>query len=115
MSNMMNAAIQAIGPCPRCKTDMTIGRFGIYCPNRCGFHIGKVFGAEITDEQKIALLGGEEILVEGIISKRTGKPYSVYVKANGLREYQYTKKDGTEATGWDSKLERRFPEKENSE
>ena len=68
-----------------------------------------MFGADLTDEQKIALLNGEEVFVEGIISKRTGKPYSVYVKANGLREYQYTKKDGTETTGRDLELERRFP------
>ncbi len=112
MSEMMNAAIQAIGACPKCGTEMAIGRYGLYCPNKCGFRIGKVFGADLSDDQKIALLNGEEVLVEGIISKRTGKPYSVYVKANGLREYQYTRRDGTEATGWDFELERRFPNSE---
>ena len=65
---------------------------------------------ELDDLQKIALLNGEEVLVEGIISRKTGKPYDLYVKVKGVREYTYTKRDGTEATGYDFDLKRRFPE-----
>ncbi len=102
---------EVVGKCLKCGANMVTGYYGIYCEGRCGFRIGKVFGIELTDEQKKALLNGEEVLVEGIISRKTGKPYDLHVKAKGVHEYSYTKKDGTEAIGYDFDLERRFPER----
>ena len=114
-ANLKKARIKMadiVGKCPHCGADMATGFYGICCIGSCGFRIRKVLGVELDDLQKIALLDGEEILVEGIISRKTGKPYDLYVKSKGIREYTFTKRDGTEGTGYDFDLERRFPERE---
>lgn len=47
--------------CPHCGGEVTKGKYGWYCKNRCGMSVGKVFGYELTDTQVKKLLTGREI------------------------------------------------------
>lgn len=70
----------AIGKCPYCGGSYKKGKFGLYCANRCGFVLKKFGGVELTDKQIENLLNGSEVLVKGLVSKKTGKPFDCYIK-----------------------------------
>ena len=57
------------------------------------------------------LLEGKKIFVEGIKSKKGGT-YNAYLIPDGVREYPYTKKDGSQATGYEYNFKMEFPKKE---
>ncbi len=105
----------AIGRCPVCGEDIVMGKYGAYCIGRCGLNLAKAFGKELNEEQVGRLLAGEKILVEGIVSKKGGT-YDAYLTSEGVESYPYTKKDGTEMTGYRLKFKMEFRrEKEDEE
>ncbi len=53
---------------------------------------------ELSDMQIISLLEGKKILVRGLKSK-AGKTYNAYLTPNGIEDYRYRAKDGTERSG----------------
>ena len=63
------------------------------------------------EEQVKDLLEGKKIFVEGIKSKKGGT-YNAYLIPDGVREYPYTKKDGSQATGYEYNFKMEFPKKE---
>ena len=74
---------------------------------------GRVFGKELSEEQIKSLLEGKKILVDGLKSKKGGT-YSAYLIPDGVQEYSYTKKDGTEVNGFQYKFNMEFPKKEDN-
>ena len=70
----------AVGKCPYCGGSYKKGKFGLYCTNRCGFVLKKFGGVELTDKQIEKLLNGSEVLVKGLVSKKTGKSFDCYIK-----------------------------------
>lgn len=101
----------ALGKCPKCGGDVIRGKYGLYCSEKCGMSIGRAFGKELTEEQVKDLLEGKKIFVEGIKSKKGGT-YNAYLIPDGVREYPYTKKDGSQATGYEYNFKMEFPKKE---
>lgn len=49
------------GKCPHCGGEVTKGKFGVYCVNKCGANLSKVFKHELTDAQIKKLLSGKEV------------------------------------------------------
>lgn len=98
-----------LGRCPKCGADIVNGKYGAYCVEKCGLMLSKAFGKKLTGGQVKDLLEGRKILVENLISKNTGKPYSIYLTATGLEDYTYSRKDGTEGKGTRLVFEREFP------
>lgn len=50
--------------CPHCGAELTYGKFGIYCTNKCGVSLTSVFKKELTDKQIRTLLSGKEIVLK---------------------------------------------------
>lgn len=101
---------KSIGKCPHCGGEMYFGKFGPYCEEKCGFYLKKVFGNEITEEQAKDLLNGKKILIEGLVSKKSGSTYSMFYQPDGIEDYSYVGKDGVERTGQRFKYITSFPE-----
>lgn len=100
------------GKCPKCGQDIVSGQYGPYCVGKCGFRPGKIFYHELSEKELEDLLAGKEILLKNLESKtKPGKKYDMYVKMIGVREYTFTKKDGTPGKGFDFELEKRFPDR----
>ena len=108
--NMFGSS-DALGKCPKCGGDVISGKFGAYCSEKCGMSMGKAFGKELTDEQVKDLLDNKKIFVQGLKSKKGGT-YDAYLTPDGIQEYSYTKKDGTEVSGYQYKFTMEFPKKE---
>lgn len=105
---------EVLGKCPSCGNDVVGGKYGPYCVAKCGFTASKAFGHDLTEAEVEDLLAGKEVFLRDCISKKDGDEhkYDMYVKADGVEDYPYTKKDGTEATGKRFKYVTRFPEKD---
>ena len=100
----------AVGRCPKCGGDVIRGKFGAYCSEKCGMNVGRALGRELTEEQVRDLLEGKKILMKGLKSKK-GSTYAAYLIPDGVEPHSYTKKDGTEADGFQFKFIMEFPEK----
>lgn len=70
----------AVGKCPYCGGNFKKGKFGLYCANKCGFVLRKFSGVELTTSQIKNLINGNEVLVKGVHSKKTGKDFDCYIK-----------------------------------
>ena len=46
------------------------------------------------------------------IKSKKGGTYNAYLIPDGVREYPYTKKDGSQATGYEYNFKMEFPKKE---
>lgn len=99
-----------LGKCPKCGGDVVMGKYGVYCTERCGMVIGKAFGKELSGEQVKDLLEGKEIFLQGLKSKKGGT-YDAYLTSDGIREFSYTKNDGTVVNGFQFKFDMDFPRK----
>ena len=96
-----------VAKCPNCGADMLMGKFGLYCANKCGFYAGSAYGKKLTDKEQLELVNGKKVLLKGLKSKKTGKTYDMYIKAAGVEEFTYS--DGR--TGYSFKFETTFPER----
>lgn len=79
--------------CPSCKSAVKDGKYGLYCTGKCGITFGKVFGKELTKSEWEKAIGGERILLKGLVSKK-GSKYNAYVKPVGIEDYSFKKQDG---------------------
>nr|WP_297704111.1 DUF3945 domain-containing protein [uncultured Butyrivibrio sp.] len=102
---------EVLGKCPKCGADVVGGKYGPYCTGRCGIYLSKAFGKDLTAAQVKSLLDGKKVLLKGLISKNKGTEYDMYIKSNGVEDYTFTKKDGSEGNGARLKFETSFPEK----
>lgn len=99
---------EVLGKCPKCGALFLKGQYGPYCADRCGFRVGKIFGEELSDAEVKKLLSGRELLLRRI-SKKTGKEYAVLVELSDVKEYPFTRKDGTSGVGFYPEVTFRFP------
>ena len=102
---------EILGACPHCGADVVDGKYGPYCTGRCGMSLSRYMGKNLNAKEVATLISGGEVLVKGIVSRKTGNEYDVYIKPKDVVPYSYTKKDGTQADGFQWDFERRFPEK----
>ncbi len=92
---------EILGRCPKCGSDVRLGKFGAYCTGKCGLTLGWIRGKKLTDDQITAVLKGERIYVTGL-KKKSGGTYSAYFTPNGVEPYSYTS-DGAEKQGYQVK------------
>ncbi len=85
-----------IGICPNCKGDVLIGKFGLYCKNKCGLSLSNVYalGKLLTIEQVKSILDGKKVFLNDLVSKNKGTTYKAYVSFDGIEEYLYKNKEG---------------------
>ena len=104
---------EVLGKCPKCGNDVVGGKYGPYCVKKCGFMANKAFGHELTDKEVSDLLEGKEVLLKDCVAKKDGEEhkYDMFVKPDGVEDYPYKKKDGSDAVGVRFKFITRFPEK----
>lgn len=81
-----------LGKCPKCGSDIAVGKFGAYCVGKCGMNVSKAYGKDLTEKQITDLLNGKKILVKGLLSKKTGKHYDAYLIPTGISENNYNNK-----------------------
>lgn len=102
---------KVIGDCPNCGADMLLGKYGAYCSKKCGMKIGRIMNKDLTEAQYKSLLQGKRILVKGIESKKSGKPYDAYFTPEQVVDNTYKDKDGNEVYGKQFKYKMEFPQK----
>lgn len=61
-----------LGECPHCHAEVTVGRYGPYCTNRCGMMLKYAFGIKLDENQVWNLLAWRPIYVKGI-KRKDGK------------------------------------------
>ena len=98
--------IASLGKCPNCGGNVMTGKFGPYCQNKCGITLGKAYGKTLNETQLRALLSGKKVLVKGLVSKKTGSPYSAYLIPDGVEEYTWNGKSGKQM-----KFKMEFPDR----
>lgn len=100
---------EVLGKCPKCGQDVVTGQYGPYCTGKCGMTLSKAFGKTLSDDEVSSLLKGDEVLLDGCLSKKSpGHTFSIYAKMTGTEDYEYTKKDGSVGHGTRMKFETRF-------
>ena len=102
-----------IGTCPNCKGDILIGKFGLYCKNKCGLSLSNVYalGKLLTMEQTKSILEGKKVLLKGLVSKNKGTTYEAYVSFDGIEECVYRNKEGQMIQGKRIKFKVDFPKR----
>ena len=49
-----------VGKCPHCGSEVLNGKYGIYCKNKCGMNLTKIYGVQLSDEKVLDLLNGRQ-------------------------------------------------------
>lgn len=65
--------------------------------------VGRYYSKVLSDTQVKSLLAGKKTLVKGMTSK-SGKKQDVYITPGEVVSYSYTRKDGTQAGGYQWKF-----------
>lgn len=102
---------EVLGSCPKCGGLFVTGKYGPYCGEKCGFRLGKIFGEELTDEEAKSLISGEDLYLSRT-SKNSGNAYGIIVKLSDIREYPFTRKDGSIGSYFYPDVAFRFPDRE---
>lgn len=92
-----------LGKCPKCGAPIISGKYGPYCSGKCGMSVGRYYSKVLSDTQVKSLLAGKKTLVKGMTSK-SGKKQDVYITPGEVVSYSYTRKDGTQAGGYQWKF-----------
>ena len=77
----------SVGTCPRCGGNIIKGRYGLYCENKCGAFLSKVFGYELSEKQVLSLLSGKQISYTAYGKKTIVLPELVENFYNGRTSY----------------------------
>ena len=101
---------EIVGNCPFCGSDVLVGKYGIYCEEKCGMKFGQIMGRDLTTSQWKSLLEGKRILLKGLKSKK-GSEYDAYFTAETVEDNNYTDKNGVEHFGKQLKFKMEFPQK----
>ena len=94
------------GECPHCGGEVTKGKFGVYCRNKCGMKLDIAYGKHLTDDQIRKLLKGESIRVS--LRSRKGKDFDAILKPKGIKEFSY-ERDGKQFSGFQFDFDMAFP------
>ena len=96
------------GECPHCSGEVTKGKFGVYCRNKCGMKFDIAYGKHLTDDQIRKLLKGESIRVS--LRSKKGKDFDAILKPKGIKEFSY-ERDGKQFSGFQFDFDMAFPGK----
>ena len=91
---LFGSSVSVVCKCPVCGGDIVTGKYGVYCKNKCGFNISKMFGVILKPEQVSSLCDGKKTKISGIKKKapKTGT-FSAYAVPGDIVERSY-EKDG---------------------
>lgn len=78
-----------VGKCPHCSGEVLNGKFGIYCKNKCGMNLTKVYGVQLSDEKVLELLNGKQTSYTKNGRKTIVLPECVENPWNGKMYYQW--------------------------
>lgn len=104
-----NKIAEVLGKCPKCGSDIVVGKYGAYCKNKCGMSLNKAYGINLSNAQIKKLLNNERILLKGIDGKNG--EFDAYLTPDGINEFNYTNKDGKNIKGYQLKYKMDFPKK----
>lgn len=102
---------EIIGKCPNCGGEVSTGKFGAYCKNKCGMILTKAYGKTLSDSQVKNLLAGKKVLLKNLTSKDGSKKYDAYISAAGTQSFSYKGSDGQMKNGVGFKFDMEFPKK----
>lgn len=92
--NFGGSQSEALGKCPKCGKGIKKGKFGFYCTGKCGMNVAKVYGKELTENQLVKLLDGQEISYTSNGRKTIVVPEVVQNDYNGKTYFQWRTKKG---------------------
>ncbi len=78
-----------VGKCPQCGGDVLKGIYGLYCKNKCGMNLTKVYGVQLSDEKVTDLLNGKQTSYTKNGRKTIVLPECVENPWNGKMYYQW--------------------------
>lgn len=102
---------KTLGTCPKCGSDVCLGKYGAFCSGKCGFTVNSAYGKAFTETQIKTLLAGKPVTHKGLVSKKSGKTYDAILTPTGVSSFTYTGKDGAEKTGYGFDYKMAFPER----
>lgn len=78
----------SLGTCPHCGGEVKVGKFGVYCTNKCGMGF-KIYGKDLTEKQVMALLSGKGIKTKNGKYTNTILPEVVENEWNGKTYFNF--------------------------
>lgn len=88
-ANLTEQGHKPIGKCPQCGGEVLNGKYGIYCKNKCGMNLTKVYGVQLSDEKMLDLLNGRQTSYTKNGRKTIVLPECVENPWNGKMYYQW--------------------------
>lgn len=87
--NLTEQGNKPVGKCPQCGGEVLNGKYGIYCKNKCGMNLTKVYGFQLSDEKVLDLLNGKQTSYIKNGRKTIVLPECVENPWNGKMYYQW--------------------------
>lgn len=87
--NLTEQGHKPVGKCPQCGGEVLNGKYGIYCKNKCGMNLTKVYGFQLSDEKVLDLLNGKQTSYIKNGRKTIVLPECVENPWNGKMYYQW--------------------------
>ena len=87
--NLTEQGHKPVGKCPQCGGEVLNGKYGIYCKNKCGMNLTKVYGVQLSDEKVLELLNGRQTSYTKNSRKTVVLPECVENPWNGKMYYQW--------------------------
>ncbi len=93
-ANLTEQGHKPVGKCPHCGGEVLNGKYGIYCKNKCGMNLTKVYGVQLSDEKVLDLLNGKQTSYTKNGRKTVVLPECVENPWNGKMYYQWKTEKG---------------------
>lgn len=88
-ANLTEQGHKPVGKCPQCGGEVLKGIYGLYCKNKCGMNLTKVYGVQLSDEKVTDLLNGKQTSYTKNGRKTVVLPECVENPWNGKMYYQW--------------------------
>ena len=88
-ANLTEQGHKPVGKCPHCGGEVLNGKYGIYCKNKCGMNLTKVYGVQLSEEKVFDLLNGKQTSYTKNSKKTVVLPECVENPWNGKMYYQW--------------------------
>lgn len=88
-ANLTEQSRKPVGRCPQCGGEVFNGKYGIYCKNKCGMNLTKVYGIRLSDEKVTDLLNGRQTYYTKNGRKTIVLPECAENPWNGKMYYQW--------------------------
>ncbi len=93
-ANLTEDTHKPVGKCPRCGGEVLNGKYGIYCKNKCGMNLTKIYGVQLSDDKVLDLLNGKQTSYTKNGRKTVVLPECVENPWNGKMYYQWRTEKG---------------------